>query len=84
MQRKLVLELCLKRGEFGLLEMYILLTNDIIEFEGYSDLRCLDTLRKQMSIDIEIPCRQHQDLLLLLLRARCPVSNNGSNMTSSY
>ena len=74
MERKLVLELCLKRRTWKLVEMYILLTDDIVEFDmSYVDWR-MDILRQQYNpaADIKLPPNQH--LILPLLRAKCPVS----------
>ena len=76
-ERKLVLESCLRRGRWGLLEMSILLTDDIIEFDERCDRWSPDSIREQLSpaVDIKLPLGQHQDLFLSLLIARCPVSN---------
>ena len=83
MERKLVLESCLNRGRWGLLEMYILLTDDIVEFDVIfldpeNDLDELITIREAMApdIDIRLDYKLHPDLFLELLIARCPVSIN--------
>ena len=84
MERKLVLESCLRRGSWGLLEMYILLTDDIVEFDVHpiksvwEDLDDLVTAREQFSpaIDIKLDYKEHGDFLLSLLMVKCPVSNN--------
>ena len=78
MERKLILESCLKCDSWGLLEMYTLLTEDIVEFEMISDDWNLDSLSEQLSpvIDIKLNYKnkQNQHLLLSLLIAKCPVS----------
>ena len=84
MERKLVLEACLRRGSWGLLEMYILLTDDIVEFDVHptsgmwDDLDNLVTAREQLAsaIGIKLDYKQYSDLFLLLLMVKCPVSNN--------
>ena len=80
MERKLILESCLKCGSWGLLEMYTLLTEDILEFEMISDDWNLDSLREQLSPVIDILFNykiiEIQHLLLSLLLARCQVSSN--------
>ena len=84
MERKLVLESCLRRGSWGLLEMYILLTDDIVDFDDYptrvmwDDLDDLDRVHEQLApaIDIKLYYEHHSDLLLSLLMVKCPVSNN--------
>ena len=76
MERKLVLESCLKHKTWGLLEMSVLLTSDIVEIDMTSKDLNLDTWREQMAdIDIKLKYEKHQDLFFSLLRARCPVSN---------
>ena len=79
MERKFVLESCLTSGQWGLLEMYILLTDDILEFDGgHKEYDYPEAFRERMApaIDIKLYYRQHQDLFFLLLRIRCPVSKN--------
>ena len=79
MERKLLLKSCLKSRSWGLLEMYIFLTDDIVEFD---DVRVedfdLETLREQESLlfDLKLDIIQHEDLFFSLLMARCPVSNS--------
>ena len=74
MERKLVLKLCLERKTWKLLEMYILLTDDIVKF----DMRYVDWRRDMLgqlnmrAADIKLPHKQH--LIFPLLIARCPVS----------
>ena len=77
MERKLVLESCLQHKTWGLLEMSILLTNDIVEIDMISKDLNLDTSYKQMAraIDIKLKYEKHQDLFFSLLKTRCPVSN---------
>ena len=82
MERKLILNSCLKFGKWRLLEMFILLTDDIVEFDvdicvKEDDMDELDRTREAMApdIDIRLHYKQHGDLFLSLLRARCPVSN---------
>ena len=82
MERKLILESCLRSGAWGLLEMYILLTDDIVDLHvrrsGVWDN--VDMMREQLApaVDIKLNYTQHQDLFLSLLRARCPVGNTCS------
>ena len=83
MERRLVLESCLRRGSWGLLEMYILLTDDVIDFDVHptavecENLDDLDILREQLSpaIDIKFHYKQYGDLFLFLLMTKCPVSH---------
>ena len=79
MERKLVLDLCSKRRTWKLVEMYILLTDDIVEI----DMRHVDW-ELDIFRDAEIKLPQNQHLVLPLLRAKCPVSKSRNNMTSSY
>ena len=81
MERKLVRESCLRSGRWGLLEMYILLTDDVGEINlvhNRTKKTSLELLRELLSpdVDIKLDYRKHQDLILSLLIARCPVSNN--------
>ena len=78
MERKLVLESCLKRNAWGLLEMYVLLTDNVVRFEMCSEVLDLDTVREHLcpAVDIKLPYKQNQDVFLSLLVARCPVSNS--------
>ena len=79
MERKLVLDLCLKRRTWKLVEMYILLTDDIVDI----DMRHVDwELDVFRSIDIKLPQNQH--LILPLLRAKCPVSKSRNIMIYFY
>ena len=73
MERKLVLESSLLAGSWGLLELYILLTDDIVELDIIPhdlDLHVYSKLRSY-TVDIDV---QHEDLLIPLLIARCSVS----------
>ena len=79
MERKLVLDLCSKRRTWKLVEMYILLTDDIVEI----DMRHVDW-ELDIFRDAEIKLPQNQHLILPLLRAKCPVSKSRNNMISSY
>ena len=78
LERNFTLEMCFKRGTFGLLEMYILLTDGIAELYvgGCGDGDFLDRTREQLfpAVDIKLPHKQHEDLFLSILMARCPVS----------
>ena len=79
MERKFVLDSCLTSGRWGLLEMYILLTDAVVEFDGgrrKDDYP--ETFREKLlpAINIKLDYRQHHDLFLLLLTVRCPVSKN--------
>ena len=61
-ERKLVLESCLKHFDCGLLEMYVLLTDDIVEIDLCSwSSRDLDTWREKLTpaVDIKLPYRKH-------------------------
>ena len=77
MERKLILESPLLAGSWGLLELYILLTDDIVELDvdPYDlDLHIYSMLRNcTVAIDV-----QHLDLLISLLIAKCPVSRSKS------
>ena len=76
MERKLVLESCLKCDSWGLLEMHVLLTDDIVEFcSGVGTSR---ELLMTSAMYIRFPYIQHEDLVLSFLMVRCPVSNNYS------
>ena len=77
MERKLVRELCWK---WRLLEMYILLTDDIVEFDmGDVDLSPGASLKQLAAVsDKHLDYKQHQDWFLLLLIAKCPVSSRTS------
>ena len=88
MERKFVLESCLKSGFWGILEMYILLTDEMVEFEMPSDCKVwdLDTLRVCLSPlpGVRLNYKRQLDTLITLLRIRCPVSiSTNSNRTSS-
>ena len=83
MERKLILESCLRHGTWGLLEMYTLLTYDVVDFDVHpfglwTDLEDLDRIYEQLTpvVDIKLHYKQHADLLLSLLMDKCPVSNN--------
>ena len=58
--------------------MYILLTDNIEEVHvgGCGDGDFLDLMREQLfpAVNIKLPHKQHEDLFLSLLMARCPVS----------
>ena len=78
MEKKLILQSCLTSRSWGLLEMYILLTDDVIEFDDMSaECLNLEALREQESLtfDIKLDILQHEHLFLSLLMARCPVSS---------
>ena len=72
-ERKLVLESCLQNGEWGVLEMYILLTDEILEFDEWA----LESVYEQapLTFDIKLDILQHEHLFFSLLMARCPVSS---------
>ena len=78
MERRLLLESCLKSRSWGLLEMYILLTDDVSEFD---DVRAeawdLEALREEESLtfDIKLDVIDYEDLFLSLLMTRCSVSS---------
>ena len=84
MERDFVLKSCLRRGSWGLLEMFMLLTDDIVDFDVHptrgmwEDLDDLDRVHEQLApaIDIKLHYEQYSDLLLSLLMVKCPVSNN--------
>ena len=79
MERKFVMESCLKSGTWGLLEMFILLTDDIVKLDDHScqSWEDPDTMHRQLAtaINIRLDHKRHHDLFLSLLMARCPVSN---------
>ena len=81
MERKLVRESCLRSGRWGLLEMYILLIDDVVEISVLHKRTMkmsLEEMRELLAadVDIKLDYRKHQDLILSLLIARCPVSNH--------
>ena len=80
MERKLVLE-SLEYEVFDLLEMSILLIDDIVEFDVRPGRCNLDTVRKRFCSDYHktYTYRQHEYLLLTLLKVRCPVSTSISS-----
>ena len=83
-ERRLVLESCFRRGSWGLLEMCILLTDDVVDFKvlplqlwnDHGDLD-INVVHKQLApaVDIKLDYKEHTDLLLSLLMVKCPVSN---------
>ena len=81
-ERKLVLESCLRCKAWGLLEMYVLLTDDVVELDQrHEDWNLpVDTVKELNSHlpvnKIKLPYIQYPDLFLSLLIARCPVSNH--------
>ena len=77
MERKLVLK-CLNNDLISPEEMYLLLTDDIVEFDLHSDLWHMDTMSKQSSSPFghKYSRSKHEYVLLSLLKARCPVSNS--------
>ena len=78
MEKQLVLEsYCWK---WRLLEMYILLTDDIVEFNMCDVDWSPDASLKQLAAvsDKVLDYKQHQDWFLLLLIAKCPVSTRTS------
>ena len=74
MERKLVLQHCLYNQDWSLLELYGLLTDDIIALDvsGGRDTGC----HQMQTFDDDAKFRYHKypNLLLTLVRARCPVS----------
>ena len=89
MERKLVLVSCLASCEWKLPEMLTLLTDDMIEFHEIclpSGIRNTYTLRTQCTPGIveHDKFSYHQDYLLSLLIAKCPVSISINNMTSYF
>ena len=76
MERKFVINSCLKRGTWGLLELYTLLTDDIVNFNMRPEGFYWDVLNKQVTAagDKNVDYKQHPDLCLSLLIAKCPVS----------
>ena len=77
MERKLVLQSCMNSTRWGLLEMSILLTDDIFEFDMLSVEWDLDWECKQfvLEFDVKLDYYDHGDLLISLLIAKCPVRN---------
>ena len=86
MERKLVLESCLTSGRLGLLEMCVLLTDDIVEFNLDEFMSYKSTLSTQLTfaMDIKLTYRYHQDAFLSLLIVKCPVSISVSNKTFHF
>ena len=76
MERKIVWESCLENHSWGLLEMHILLTEEIVEFDMYFDLDTIRELIESPAMYIQLPYTHHEDLLLSFLMVRCPVSTN--------
>ena len=86
MERNLVLESCLMSDSWGLLEMYVLLTDDRVEFDPYSTNWILDSKHRRMkreqffsavqAVDIKLDYKEHKELFLTLLAARCSVSRS--------
>ena len=77
MERKLVLESCWAGDSWGLLDMYVLLTDDIVEFgmgSGLIDLARKQELTWSPATDIKLNHKQHEELVVSLLISRCPVS----------
>ena len=86
MERKLVLEATLANGRWGLLEMYLLLTDDIVELKvcfKIQDYLDIEPEYRVPDIDIKLDYKNHPDLFLSLLIARCPVSDCISTKTST-
>ena len=86
MERKLVLQSCLKSVAWGLVEMSILLTDDIVEFDMLSEDWGLLDMQWQHSapeIDVKLDYLDHSDMLIPLLIAKCPVSNGIRTMTKT-
>ena len=76
MERKLVWESCFNCGAWGLLEMHILLTDDIVEFGLVGDVDKSREVLMTPAMYIQLPYINHEDLLLSFLMVRCPVSNH--------
>ena len=76
MERKLVLESCFRSCSFRLLEMYILLTDDVIEFNMISEHLHLDMKLEQLTLafDVKLEDYEQEGWLITLLIAKCPVS----------
>ena len=77
MERKLVMESCFKTFSWGLVEMSILLTSDVVEFDMLSGCMNLEGERRQFlpDFDVKLDYYDHEELLVPLLIAKCPVSN---------
>ena len=86
MERKLVLQSCLTGDSLELLEMYILLTVDVIEFDLRSEDWDLDMKREQLypDFDVKLDYYKPEDFILTLLIARCPVSTDIMIRTRRY
>ena len=76
MERNLLLQSCLKCVEWGIVEMSILLSDDIVEFilPSESDSEDLIDIHAP-KIDVKLKYLHHSDLFIPLLIAKCPVSN---------
>ena len=77
LEKKLVLESSLLAGSWGLLELYILLTDDIFELDMTPDDLDLYVYRRLRNCTVAIDVK-HKDLLISLLIAKCPVSRSKS------
>ena len=76
MERKLLLQSCLKSVKWGLVEMSIILSNDIVEFGMISETDLEDLIDVQdPESDVKLDYLDHSDLVIALLIAKCPVSN---------
>ena len=77
MERKLVMASCFTTSSWGLVEMSILLTDDVVEFDMISLDSDLDMECRQFvpDFDVKLDYYNHEELLVPLLIAKCPVSN---------
>ena len=76
MERKLVMTSCFTTSSWGLVEMSLLLTDDVVGFDMLSDGWDVDReCRKYVpDIDLKLDYYDHEELLVPLLIAKCPVS----------
>ena len=70
------MESCFTTSSWGLVEMSILLTGDVVEFDMLSEGWDIDReCRKYVpDIDLKLDYYDHEELLVPLLIAKCPVS----------
>ena len=68
MERRLLIESCLRLDKWGILEMFVLLTEDIVVFEEHQSWD-LDVIREQLcpTTEMKLNNKTLQHLLLSLL-----------------
>ena len=71
--KEILLDYVLENLQWGLLDMYVLLTEDIVKFDAFAR-GPIDYWTKKHNVSKFIH-RDHTELLLKLLTAKCPVSD---------